>query len=172
MKTNLIVGIQLLLLISCKCFAQYELKLSGAYYNHKVVYKLSMPQKYKLIKQKAQNAELQEIQNAAHFKDSSVIYITNDLKGGGGNNDYKIEKYGTHYELNNYILNDTATLYGIHNGKYWREKKYYTIVVGYYNATADEVSEYNKIIDGIIPQVDKIRMHPSPEHEAGHLKTN
>jgi hypothetical protein len=151
MKTYLIV-VQLLLLTSCRAFSQYELKLPLTYDHHKVVYSLSIPQKYKLVKQMAQNAELQEVQVAAHLRDSSVIYITDDLKVGGGNDDYKIEKYGTHYELNNYIVNDTATLYGIHNGKYWREKKYYTIVVGYYNATADKVSEYNKIIDAIVPQ--------------------
>ncbi|MFI5159313.1 MAG: hypothetical protein ACHQF4_10640 [Sphingobacteriales bacterium] len=169
MKVYLIVG-QMLLLTSCKVLAQHELKLPLTYNNRNVVYSLFIPQKYKLVKQKVQNAEVQEVQVAAHLRDSSVIYITDDLQGGGGNVAYKIEKYGTSYELHNYILNDTAALDGIHNGKYWKERKYYNVVVGYYNVGAEKKAQYDNIIDTIIPQVDKVRKKMSLSKIATQLR--
>ena len=77
---------------------------------------------------------------------------------GGSFYSYKIEKYGSQYSFKNYIFSDTATLCGSHRGKYWRERKYYTIVVGYYDVGTEEKAEYDKIIDAIIPQVDKVRI--------------
>jgi hypothetical protein len=141
-------------LVLGKSFAQHKLSFLVRHNNNKVVYELSIPFNYKLVKGKDDEGNAEK---SAHLQDGSVIYITDDLKNGGGFYDYKIEKYGNHYPLNNYILNDTATLYGVHKGKYWRERKYYAIVVGYYDATAEERAMYDRIIDAIIIQVDTAR---------------
>ncbi|MFD0749019.1 hypothetical protein ACFQZS_02625 [Mucilaginibacter calamicampi] len=145
-----IISIQFLLLISCS--SKRELKFQGTDY----AYKLSIPFEHKIAKWQNHNAELMEKFGEARMNDGSVIYVTNDIKGGGGVEDYKTEKYGT-YSLSHYILNDTSTIHGSHNGKFWKEIKYYNIVVGYYDVSGDRKTKYDEIISTIIPQVENAR---------------
>jgi len=129
-----------------------------AFYNNtKFVHKLFIPFKHKVVKWQYHNAELMEKFSEARMIDGSVIYITNDVQSGGGIVDYKIEGYGKSYAFNHYLLNDTASLAGLHNGKYWREIKYYRMVVGYYDVLHKNKIICDEIINTIKPQADAMQ---------------
>ena len=130
--------------------AQFKLRCCA----NRPQYVLNLPRRYSLSESK--DGEWQ-VEKEALLKDSSVIYITQNLKDGIGHSIYKAEKYNHIYLLNNFVVKDTSNLFGFYHGKLWREFKYYYVVVGYYNATSEEKPIYDKVIDAIIPQVDKIR---------------
>jgi hypothetical protein len=144
-------------LLLYSCLTQRQLKMPAFYNGTKYVHKLAIPFEHKTVKWQNRNAELMEKFSEARMSDGSVVYITNDKQSGGGVSDYKIERYGNSYSFNYYLFNDTASLAGSHNGKYWKEIKYYNIVVGYYNVSPEMRTEYDKILNGIIPQAENMR---------------
>ena len=140
------------IILHLKGLGQYRLKLIHSGFRQKAIYVLTIPEKFKLKSGKDYHGP-KEVH--ALLKDSSVIYLTDDLKTGSSHEIDKIDKYGYAYSLNHYLFNDTATLSGVRNGKYWKEHKYYSVIVGYYNVDFFKKQFYDTIINEIIPQVDR-----------------
>jgi len=154
-KTIVFIGL-CLILTGCKQ-SMYYLKLPTSYYGHKFVYKLKIPQKFVATQYHPVTGEASETENSARLPDGSIVYITDNTNSGGRYNEQKIAKYGKNFGLLNYRLKDTATLYGVYNGKYWKEKKYPIVVVGYYNVSASDVNLYEKILSDVASQIDSLK---------------
>ncbi|MCO5950546.1 hypothetical protein [Mucilaginibacter flavidus] len=156
MKKILTVIIISFSIVSCR-ESFYYLKLPTSYNGHKFVYKLKIPQKFVLMSYHPKTGEASETENSAHLADGTTIYITDNISSGSNYNEQKIAKYGENFGMLNYRLNDTATLYGVYNGRYWKEKKYPLVVVGYYNVDGNDVKSYDKLLNDIAMQVDSLK---------------
>ncbi|NJY61897.1 hypothetical protein HC174_03890 [Salinimicrobium sp. CDJ15-81-2] len=109
-------------------------------------YVISVPRKYKLIKEDF-NPEYKEI--IYEYKDSIKFYITDDTFGGSSlNGDNKLRSGIT--SISRTDLNDTTKMGGVQqDGRYWKEYILGDVVVGYLNVPENRKEEFDLTLQSI-----------------------
>jgi len=133
--------------IQISCAVQKPLKFT----TYKTAYLLYLPKGYKLKRLKDDEG-YREYQ--ALYPDSSIIYITDDVKAGGISK-AKEEEYGVDIYVK-MLANENLVLRGSHNnGNYWKVEKRGKIIIGYVNVIPSKKEEYDKIIDTLKTKKEK-----------------
>lgn len=133
-----------LIIYSCGNVKKIFLKI---YENGKAIkYQIQIPKKYSLVKTVRSDDGDRDI--IIYYEDSTIIFLSDDIKSGAFINVYKSYKYGDNIVVK-ILANDTLNLEGIYEGKFWREKKANPIVLGYMNVPRHKKEVYDQVIESV-----------------------
>jgi len=83
------------------------------------------------------------------YRDSSVIYATDDRISGGSIHNEKVSKYSNDVYLK-ILMNDTIELSGVYKNLYWKEIKLNDVVFGYTKVPKEKKEMFDGILDDIL----------------------
>lgn len=154
MRTNSIVYFLLLLFciyifgcstktIKLKTYIDYKSKDSSYWKQKKRVFRISVPNGFQ--KQTILGDHETEIQLV--YQDSSIIYISDELKSGSYSNWKNLESITS--KNFDYLYKDTVINEGITKTGFWKEMKLKYIIIGYLNMPEDKKAVFEKSLKSI-----------------------
>jgi hypothetical protein len=89
-----------------------------------------------------------------YYPDSAIIFLSSNVSDGSEINKLKFEKYGNNISLK-FLTQDTLTLEGYSNDKFWTELKKDKIIFGYLNVSHENKKKYDILIGGLFTEKTK-----------------